>query len=73
MGWAYSGYAALIYQWFILPIQLHMQSSDSTEITRGEKHQSFWLAFEPHNLNPFNPKLIMQTLPTIQKENDWVL
>ena len=23
--------------------------------------------------NPFNPKLIMQILPTIQEENDWVM
>ena len=24
-------------------------------------------------INPFNPKLIMQILPTIQEENDWVM
>ena len=23
-------------------------------------------------INPFNPKLIMQVLPTIREENDWV-
>ena len=25
------------------------------------------------HFNPFNPKLIMQILPTIQEENDWVM
>ena len=25
------------------------------------------------SINPFNPKLIMQILPTIQEENDWVM
>ena len=24
-------------------------------------------------INPFNSKLIMQILPTIQEENDWVM
>ena len=24
-------------------------------------------------VNPFNPKLIMQILPSIQEENDWVM
>ena len=26
-----------------------------------------------NSINPFNPKLIMQILPTIQGENDWVM
>ena len=25
------------------------------------------------DVNPFNPKLIIQILPTIQEENDWVM
>ena len=36
-----------------------------------------WLTFDiskkKNNINPFTPKLIMEILPTIQEENDWVM
>ena len=32
-----------------------------------------WRLLGTQSINPFNPKLIMQVLPTIQEENDWVM
>ena len=33
----------------------------------------FWLGWNIHLITSLNPKLIMQILPTIQEENDWVM
>ena len=51
-----------------------MPSEKKSKICRkGEEEVEEMEEEDKGVFNPFNPKLIMQILPTIQEENNWVM
>ena len=53
-----------------LPMDVLQQNINNG--TEGERNSERTVDFTK-TFNPFTPKLIMQILPTIQEENDWVV